>query len=81
LKSGQVFRVLIQNKTRHPRLVPVAKTQERSGIFGTTNLSARQPTPNPNPMNKLTVSPRNKLKYNKDESRTLYFQHKSPNLG
>jgi hypothetical protein len=32
----------------------------------------------PNPLNKLTVSPRNKLKYNKDGSLTLYFQHKSP---
>ena len=32
----------------------------------------------PNHLNKLTVSPRNKLKYNKDGSLTLYFQHKSP---
>jgi hypothetical protein len=32
----------------------------------------------PNPLNKLTVSPRNKLKYNKDGSLTLYFQHESP---
>jgi hypothetical protein len=32
----------------------------------------------PNPLNKLTVSPRDKLKYNKDGSVTLYFQHKSP---
>jgi hypothetical protein len=29
-------------------------------------------------VNKLTVSPRNKLKYNKDGSLTLYFQNKSP---
>jgi hypothetical protein len=32
----------------------------------------------PNALNKLTVSPRNKLKYNKDGSLTLYFQHTSP---
>ena len=32
----------------------------------------------PNPLNKLTVSPRNKLKYNKDGSLTLYFSHASP---
>jgi hypothetical protein len=32
----------------------------------------------PNPLNKLTVSPRDKLKYNPDGSLTLYFQHKSP---
>jgi hypothetical protein len=32
----------------------------------------------PNPLNKLTVSPRDKLKYNKDGSLTLYFQHESP---
>jgi hypothetical protein len=32
----------------------------------------------PNPLNKLTVSPRNKLKYNNDGSLTLHFQHKSP---
>lgn len=32
----------------------------------------------PNPLNKLTVSPRNKLKFNKDGSLTLYFQHNSP---
>jgi hypothetical protein len=32
----------------------------------------------PNPLNKLTVSPRNNLKYNKDGSLTLYFQHASP---
>ena len=32
----------------------------------------------PNPLNKLTVSPRNKLKYNKDGSLTLHFQHESP---
>ena len=31
-----------------------------------------------NPLNKLTVSLRNKLKYNKDGSLTLYFQHESP---
>lgn len=32
----------------------------------------------PNPLNKLTVSPRNALKYNVDGSLTLYFQHESP---
>ena len=32
----------------------------------------------PNALNKLTVSPRNKLKYNPDGSLTLYFQHESP---
>ena len=32
----------------------------------------------PNPLNKLTLSPRNKLKYNKNGSLTLYFQHASP---
>jgi hypothetical protein len=32
----------------------------------------------PNPLKKLTVSPRNKLKYNDDGSLTLYFQHESP---
>jgi hypothetical protein len=32
----------------------------------------------PNSLNKLTVSPRNKLKYNQDGSLTLYFQHESP---
>jgi hypothetical protein len=32
----------------------------------------------PNPLNKLTVSLRDKLKFNKDGSLTLYFQHKSP---
>jgi hypothetical protein len=32
----------------------------------------------PNPMNKLTVSPRDKLKFNVDGSLTLYFQHESP---
>jgi len=31
-----------------------------------------------NSLNKLTVSPRNKLKYNQDGSLTLYFQHDSP---
>jgi hypothetical protein len=32
----------------------------------------------PNELNKFTVSPRNKLKYNADGSLTLYFQHESP---
>jgi hypothetical protein len=32
----------------------------------------------PNPLNKLTVSPRDKLKYNQDGSLTLHFQHDSP---
>lgn len=32
----------------------------------------------PNKENKLTVSPRNDLKYNADGSLTLYFQHESP---
>lgn len=32
----------------------------------------------PNPLNKFTVSPRNKLKYNDDGSLTLYFQNESP---
>ncbi|MBN8508959.1 MAG: DUF1254 domain-containing protein, partial [Burkholderiales bacterium] len=32
----------------------------------------------PNPLNKFTVSPRNKLKANPDGSITLYFQHESP---
>jgi hypothetical protein len=32
----------------------------------------------PNKENKLTVSPRNDLKYNEDGSLTLYFQHDSP---
>jgi hypothetical protein len=32
----------------------------------------------PNPLNKFTVSPRNKLKYNADGSLTLYFQNESP---
>ncbi len=32
----------------------------------------------PNPLNKFTVSPRDKLKFNKDGSLTLYFQHESP---
>jgi hypothetical protein len=32
----------------------------------------------PNPLNKFTVSPRNRLKYNKDGSLTLYFQHEPP---
>ena len=32
----------------------------------------------PNPLNKFTVSPRNKLKPNPDGSITLYFQHESP---
>lgn len=32
----------------------------------------------PNRLNKFTVSPRNKLKYNADGSLTLYFQHESP---
>ena len=32
----------------------------------------------PNPINKLTVSPRDKLVYNADGSLTLYFQHETP---
>jgi hypothetical protein len=32
----------------------------------------------PNPLNKLTVSPRNRLKYDRDGSLDLYFQHQSP---
>jgi hypothetical protein len=32
----------------------------------------------PNLLNKFTVSPRDKLKYNADESLTLYFQNESP---
>jgi hypothetical protein len=32
----------------------------------------------PNPLNKLTVSPRNKLKYNADGSLDLYFSHVQP---
>ena len=32
----------------------------------------------PNKLNKLTLSPRDKLKYNPDGSLTLYFQHDSP---
>lgn len=32
----------------------------------------------PNELNKLTVSPRDKLVYNEDGSLTLYFQHASP---
>jgi len=32
----------------------------------------------PNPLNKLTVSPRNKLKYNADGSVDLYFSHIQP---
>jgi hypothetical protein len=32
----------------------------------------------PNPLNKFTVSPRDKLKFNPDGSLTLYFQNESP---
>jgi hypothetical protein len=32
----------------------------------------------PNPLNKFTVSERNKLKYSPDGSLTLYFQKESP---
>jgi hypothetical protein len=32
----------------------------------------------PNPLNKFTVSPRNKLKFNEDGALTLYLQHESP---
>jgi hypothetical protein len=32
----------------------------------------------PNPLNKFTVSPRNRLKYNSNGSLTLYFQNESP---
>jgi hypothetical protein len=32
----------------------------------------------PNPLHKFTVSPRNRLKFNKDGSLTLYLQHESP---
>jgi hypothetical protein len=32
----------------------------------------------PNPLNKLTVSPRNDLKYNPDGSLDLYFSHVQP---
>lgn len=32
----------------------------------------------PNALNKLTVSPRDKLKYNQDGSLTLHFQHELP---
>lgn len=35
----------------------------------------------PNRLNKFTVSPRNKLKYNVDGSLTLYFQQQSPGKG
>ena len=32
----------------------------------------------PNPLNKFTVSPRDKLKYNDDGSLTVYLQNESP---